>query len=161
MVYLSVPQFRCAQVLPIQQAADPRHLDGLAKNVRLGDDGRYHWHWDPQAVGNRNVDLAQRQVRLEACARNLTLPTLLVRGGLSDVLTEEGANEFLGLCPQAEYVNVEGAAHMVAGDRNDIFSGAVLEFLSRMVPLDGAPAQAPHQLTPRHLGPPGDLTDLP
>ena len=26
----------------------PRHLDGLAKNVRLGDDGRYHWHWDPR-----------------------------------------------------------------------------------------------------------------
>src|SRR5436190_14009144 len=62
----------------------PRNLDGLAKNVRLGDDGRYHWHWDPRfRAGARN--LQQRTERLEECARNLNLPTLLVRGGLSDV----------------------------------------------------------------------------
>jgi pimeloyl-ACP methyl ester carboxylesterase len=139
----------------------PQNLDGLAKNVRLGDDGRYHWHWDPKAMGRRDVDFGQRHERLEACARNLTLPTLLVRGGLSDVLTEEGAKEFLELCPHAEYVNVEGAAHMVAGDRNDIFSGAVIDFLARTVPVDGTPVQAPHDLSPRHLGPPGDITDVP
>jgi non-heme chloroperoxidase len=143
------------------QRTRPRNLEGLGKNVRVGDDGRYHWHWDPQAMGRRDVDFNQRQDRLEACARHLTLPTLLVRGGLSDILTEEGAKEFLDLCPQAEYVNVEGAAHMVAGDRNDIFSGAVIDFLSRTVPVDGAPVHAPHPLAPRHLGPPGDLTDVP
>jgi pimeloyl-ACP methyl ester carboxylesterase len=137
-----------------------RNLDGLAKNVRLGTDGRYHWHWDPKAMGGGRVDLGQRQARLEACARNLTLPTLLVRGGLSDVLTEEGAQEFLELCPQAEYVSVDGAAHMVAGDRNDIFSTAVVDFLSRTVPIDRPPMHAPHQMVHRRLGPP-DLTDVP
>jgi pimeloyl-ACP methyl ester carboxylesterase len=108
----------------------PRNLDGLAKNVRLGDDGRYHWHWDPKFRGGRR-DLAQRTDRLEACARNLTLPALLVRGGLSDILTEEGARSFLELCPHSEYVNVTGAGHMVAGDRNDVFADAVLDFLTR------------------------------
>ena len=68
------------------------------------------------------------------CADNLTLPTLLVRGGLSDVLSEAGARSFLAQCPQAEYVNVENAAHMVAGDRNDIFAGSVIEFLQRAAP---------------------------
>ena len=29
----------------------PTNLAGLAKNVRLGDDGRYHWHWDPRFRG--------------------------------------------------------------------------------------------------------------
>src|SRR5215207_4593175 len=101
----------------------PRNLDGLAKNVRLGDDGRYHWHWDPRfRTGPRN--LAKRTERLEECARNLELPTLLVRGGLSDILTEEGAQSFLALCPHSEYVNVTGAGHMVAGDRNDVFADA-------------------------------------
>ena len=57
------------------------------------------------------------------------LPTLLVRGGLSDVLSEEGAKAFLELCPHSEYVHVSDAAHMVAGDRNDIFGDAVIEFL--------------------------------
>lgn len=121
----------------------PRNLDGLAKNVRLGDDGRYHWHWDPRFRRNRR-DLKAREERLLACSRNLDLPTLLVRGGLSDVLSEEGAAEFLELCPHAEYVNVTGAAHMVAGDRNDIFATSVIEFLQRVVPVTGDPVRSPH-----------------
>ena len=138
----------------------PRNLDGLAKNVRLGDDGRYHWHWDPRFRRNRR-DLKAREARLWACSRNLDLPTLLVRGGLSDVLSEEGAAEFLELCPHAEYVNVTGAAHMVAGDRNDIFATSVIEFLQRVVPVTGDPVRAPHQLHPPPEGPPGDIHDVP
>jgi non-heme chloroperoxidase len=138
----------------------PRRLDGLAKNVRLGDDGRYHWHWDPKSR-ERNVNLEQRQVRLEVCARNLTLPTLLVRGGMSDLLSEDGARAFLDICPQAEYVNVTGAAHMVAGDRNDIFANAVIDFLSRTVPVGGTPKQPPHQPNPRPSSTGGDVTDVP
>jgi non-heme chloroperoxidase len=117
------------------QRERPKSLDGLAKNVRLGEDGKYHWHWDPKTRAEEYVDYEEREKRLTACARNLTLPTLLVRGGLSDVLSEEGAQGFLALCPHSEYVNVTGAAHMVAGDRNDIFANAVIEFLSRTVPV--------------------------
>ncbi|MCB1741417.1 MAG: alpha/beta hydrolase [Gammaproteobacteria bacterium] len=111
----------------------PRKLDGLAKNVRLGADGRYYWHWDPAWRKNRSPRQMYRD-RLHECAERLALPTLLVRGGLSDVLSEEGARAFLEQVPHAEYVNVENAAHMVAGDRNDIFGNAVIEFLSRTVP---------------------------
>ncbi len=142
------------------QRARPRSLDGLAKNVRLGDDGRYHWHWDPAyRSGARNLE--GRQARLEACARSLTLPTLLVRGGLSDILTEEGAQGFLDLCPHSEYVNVTGAAHMVAGDRNDVFADAVIDFLARTVPPRGPAVQPPHQPVPRPVGPPGGVIDVP
>jgi non-heme chloroperoxidase len=112
----------------------PRLLDGLAKNVRLGADGKYHWHWDPARRRSRGDQPANRE-RLHASANNLTLPTLLVRGGLSDVLSEEGAQSFLRQCPHAEYVNVANAAHMVAGDRNDIFAGSVIGFLKRVVPV--------------------------
>jgi pimeloyl-ACP methyl ester carboxylesterase len=137
----------------------PRTLDGLAKNVRLGDDGKYHWHWDPKfRIGPR--DLIHRHARLEACAANLMLPTLLVRGGLSDVLSEEGAQSFLATCPHSEYVNVHGAAHMVAGDRNDIFADAVIEFLSRAIPV-GDRQQSVHRAGPHHEGPSGDVIDVP
>jgi len=111
----------------------PRQLDGLAKNVRLGADGKYHWHWDPARRHHWGNRQAHRE-RLHACADRLTLPTLLVRGGLSDVLSEAGAQSFLKQCPHAEYVNVANAAHMVAGDRNDIFAGSVISFLQRVVP---------------------------
>ncbi|MGK2914511.1 MAG: alpha/beta fold hydrolase [Porticoccaceae bacterium] len=136
----------------------PKNLDGLAKNVRLGADGKYHWHWDPRFRSMRR-DLPLRRQRMEACARRLTLPTLLVRGGLSDVLSEEGAQGFLGLCKHSEYVNVANAGHMVAGDRNDVFGNAVIEFLSRKVPVSGEPVQPAHETHPHREGP--DVNDLP
>ncbi len=138
----------------------PSDLSGLAKNVRLGEDGRYHWHWDPRFIGGRR-DVDKRQQRLEACARALTLPTMLVRGGLSDVLSEAGAREFLQLCPHTEYVNVTGASHMVAGDRNDIFGTAVVDFLARAVPVDGSPVHPPHATQPRSSADSADITDIP
>jgi pimeloyl-ACP methyl ester carboxylesterase len=138
----------------------PPTLDGLAKNVRLGADGKYHWHWDPRyRASARNLE--QRTRRLEACSANLDLPTLLVRGGLSDLLSEAGAQAFLKLCPTAAYVSVTGAGHMVAGDRNDIFAKAVTEFLARVVPVDGEPLRPPHAVKPLQDDSAADTVDVP
>jgi pimeloyl-ACP methyl ester carboxylesterase len=62
-------------------------------------------------------------------ARQLAVPVLLVRGRQSDLLSEEGARQFLELVPHARYADVGGAGHMVAGDRNDAFNDAVVGFL--------------------------------
>ncbi|MEE3187879.1 MAG: alpha/beta hydrolase [Actinomycetota bacterium] len=113
----------------------PRTLDGLAKNVRLWPDGRYRWHWDPEFM-QRKRSLSDRIPRQEDAAKNVHCASLLVRGGLSDVLSEDGAQAYLKLVPHAHYSNVGEAAHMVAGDRNDIFVAAVLEFLSEVAPAD-------------------------
>ena len=116
----------------------PRDLSGLRKNVRLRDDGRWVWHWDPRFItgsrGSRDETRASFTTpeRLQAAARRLTLPTLLVRGRASDLLSEEGAKELLALVPHAEFVDVAGAGHMVAGDRNDIFNEAIVGFLDRL-----------------------------
>ena len=138
----------------------PKDLAGLAKNLRRTPDGKFRWHWDPRFMTLRR-DMDKRTVRLEACARALKLPALLVRGGLSDVLSEAGAQHFRTLCPHSEYVNITGAGHMVAGDRNDIFGSAVIEFLARTVPVGGSPLQPAHAPQPHHQGPPGDLIDVP
>jgi len=50
---------------------------------------------------------------------------------MSDLVTEERAVEFLARFPKIEFVDVGGAGHMVAGDRNDFFADAVVEFLAR------------------------------
>jgi pimeloyl-ACP methyl ester carboxylesterase len=63
--------------------------------------------------------------------RALTAPTLLVRGTKSDVLSAEGVEHFVALCPHAQTIDVAGAAHMVAGDRNDLFGDAMRGFLDR------------------------------
>ncbi len=108
----------------------PADLAGLRKNLRQGEDGRWRWHWDPAFLrpGRRPTRYADTDRLLEA-ARRLAVPTLLVRGRESDVVSEEGAAEFLRAAPHARFVDVSKAGHMVAGDRNDAFSAAVLEFL--------------------------------
>ena len=107
----------------------PNDLGGLAKNLRTGKDGRYRWHWDPAFLsGDCNINPAEFTDRMLGCSKRLSIPTLLVRGGLSDVLSEEACREFLSLVPHAEFVDVANAAHMVAGDRNDRFTQAVLPF---------------------------------
>lgn len=108
----------------------PRDRTGLAKNLRLGADGRYRWHWDPRFIdGTRRPDAVRNPERLERAARAIRVPALLVRGRQSDVVTEDGARAFLDLVPHARYVDVSGAGHMVAGDRNDRFTDAVVGFL--------------------------------
>jgi pimeloyl-ACP methyl ester carboxylesterase len=142
------------------QRKRPRTVEGLAKNVRLGADGRYHWHWDPRLV-SRPRDLERRRARLTACSRRLTLPTLLVRGGTSDVVSEDGVRDFLTLCPHAEYVNIMQAGHMVAGDRNDVFGRAAIAFLERAVPVTGSPTHLPRQASATPLAIGEDVTDVP
>ena len=112
----------------------PSDNSGLAKNLRLGEDGRYRWHWDPRFLmrARRTVDGRKKYVeRLMNAVASLTVPTLLVRGRMSDIVSPETAKEFLELVPHAEYVDVEDAAHMVAGDKNDVFANSVVDFLTR------------------------------
>src|SRR5829696_2055450 len=121
----------------------PRDLSGLTKNLRLKDDGRWYWHWDPRFMALQEPDEpgldgipSRRMVqaeRLEDAARRLRLPTLLVRGASSDLLSEEGAAAMRALVPHAQQVDVAGAGHMVAGDRNDRFNSAVVQFLEETV----------------------------
>ena len=112
----------------------PSDLGGLSKNLRERD-GRWYWHWDPAFIGGRlgGADETRASLidpaRLREAARGLNVPTLLVRGRQSDLLSEEGAQELLQLVPHAQMVDVAGAGHMVAGDRNDLFNDAVVSFL--------------------------------
>ncbi len=114
----------------------PRSLDGLKKNLRKSEDGRWRWHWDPSFIeGDKSISSApvDFQQRLLDAASDLDIPTLLVRGGRSELVSEEHAQEFLRLAPHAHYADVSEAGHMVAGDKNDIFSDAVIKFLDEVV----------------------------
>ena len=107
---------------------------GLAKNLRLSPDGRYRWHWDPAFIdgpASAAVGREEARARLVENAGQLAVPTLLVRGSRSDIVTEAEIEEFRALAPDAEFVDVAGAGHMVAGDRNDAFGAAILDFLAR------------------------------
>jgi pimeloyl-ACP methyl ester carboxylesterase len=117
----------------------PPSQEGLKKNLRLHADGRWRWHWDPRFIdGPRSVgsSRADSEDHLVAMARLLRKPTLLVRGGSSEIVQAAHVREFLELVPHAEYLDVTDARHMVAGDRNDQFSAAILDFLGRLCPAE-------------------------
>lgn len=113
----------------------PRDLMGLTKNLRMCDDGRYRWHWDPRFLESRHPDATHRDIlhkRNVVAAKGLGIPVLLVRGRQSELVSEEHVREFLEYVPHAKYTDVSDAGHMVAGDRNDLFSDAVLAFLDEL-----------------------------
>ena len=115
----------------------PKNLDGLEKNLRQRADGRWMWHWDPRssAAGSARPTRPARRSSTatgSTTRRGAHVPTLLVRGRMSDLLSEEGARELLELVPHAQMADVAGAGHMVAGDRNDMFNDAVVEFLEEL-----------------------------
>jgi pimeloyl-ACP methyl ester carboxylesterase len=124
----------------------PANHRRLEKNLRLkpgpnGGTPRYYWHWDPEFLRVWH-DLAhmaptpagetqkmQQEERLFDAARHLNMPTLIVRGGMSDVVSEKVMTEFLDVVPHAQSINVADASHMVAGDSNHAFTKAVINFL--------------------------------
>ena len=109
----------------------PKDISGLKKNLRLKADGRWYWHWDPKYIDRRDREDPSRVERVREVTPNIKLPTLLIRGGSSDVVSPEGVKDFLELLPTAQFIDVADAGHMVAGDKNDIFTDAVMEFLGR------------------------------
>lgn len=121
-----------AEYLPNRRK--PRSLAGLEKNLRRDDcDGRYRWHWDPAFIdGPRSINTDRMTLpdRLDRICADLQIPTLLVRGARSELVSEEAVAHFCKLVPHSAYADVSGAGHMVAGDSNDAFTQAVAEFLN-------------------------------
>jgi pimeloyl-ACP methyl ester carboxylesterase len=111
----------------------PADLSGLSKNLRLHDDGRYRWHWDPAFLKAKQKNdprlAAEVQENMLAAAGNLSLPVLLIRGQNSELVSMEHVKEFQQRVPHAKFTDIRDAGHMVAGDKNDVFASAVEEFL--------------------------------
>jgi pimeloyl-ACP methyl ester carboxylesterase len=92
-------------------------------------DGRLRWHWDPRLLDEIAHDSASHQPLLIDAAQRVRIPTLLISGGASDLVSHRTIDEFLALVPHARHVVVPHATHMVAGDDNIVFTRHVLEFL--------------------------------
>ncbi|WP_022974799.1 alpha/beta fold hydrolase [Nevskia ramosa] len=118
------------------QRRRPRDPSGLMKNLRKRADGRLHWHWDPAFVANAQVvsEPPRFTERLYEAAARVRVPTLLVRGMESDIVSEDSIAEFRIHLPALEVCDVAAAGHMVAGDRNDAFNDGVSGFLRRHLP---------------------------
>jgi pimeloyl-ACP methyl ester carboxylesterase len=113
----------------------PRDPSGLMANLRLRDDGRLHWHWDPRLIdGEHALEPPAFSDALLYASRRVSLPVMLVRGLRSDIVSDAGVEEFRSVIPHLEVFEVSQAGHMVAGDKNDAFNVGVLNFLGQHFP---------------------------
>lgn len=107
----------------------PKSTDGLRKNLVQGDDGRWRWHWDPKFLRTSDDPRGgASEVRAEEAAKRIAVPTLLVRGAQSDIVSEEGFDRMHQIIPHAKRSRVT-AGHMIAGDDNDVFTAELNAFL--------------------------------
>jgi pimeloyl-ACP methyl ester carboxylesterase len=121
---------------------DSIKAESLMRNLRTRPDGRLEWHYDkyfrtpaptPESQYRSRIGGLTHEELLED-ARKIAVPTLVVRGAMSDVLSDEGVRELQEAIPHAEAAIVDRAGHQVAGDRNDAFLVAVAPFLERRYP---------------------------
>ena len=111
----------------------------LNRYLRRRDDGRYYWHWDPRfsesitrSRDNSNEERDGGLSSLSNAVSKLTLPVHLIRGGSSDLVSEDAVAHLRELVPDVHYTDIAGAGHMVVGDRNDAFCSAILTFLDQV-----------------------------
>jgi pimeloyl-ACP methyl ester carboxylesterase len=114
----------------------PDDVSGLMKNLRRREDGRLVWHWDPGFLDTPWRTQRQRSTdRLLEAAARVQVPSLLVRGLRSNIVSESGVEEFCRHLPTLEICDVSAAGHMVVGDSNEAFNRCVLSFLRRHMPI--------------------------
>ncbi|WP_269791264.1 alpha/beta hydrolase [Stenotrophomonas sp. Iso1] len=117
--------------------------ESLRALLRLTDDGRWNWHWDPRLVDELARDSEQHQDAIAEAARRVECPLLLISGGRSDLVSPKTVEEFMTLVPHAQHVHLPDATHMVAGDDNNAFTTAVLNYLDAL-PSAAASARTEH-----------------
>jgi pimeloyl-ACP methyl ester carboxylesterase len=102
-------------------------------NLKQLPNGKWGWKYDTYfSQGHaRPVDIKQMHDELAADVKKITCPTLLVKGGESDVFSLDGAREFQELIPGSEFALVPKAGHSVMGDNPAGFEAAVRAFYTK------------------------------
>lgn len=126
--FASLDEAAVAVTAYLPHRAKPRSVEGLRRNLRRSEDGRWRWHWDPRMMSGPVDDPTVRLENLESAARGLKVPVLLVHGQLSDVVTTRGIDELRRWAPHLEVLTLPHVGHTAAGDDNDAFTEILLSW---------------------------------
>jgi len=96
--------------------------------------GRLMWHWDRRMLTEFVEHSEHLQDDIREAARQIKVPTLLISGGKSDIVSKHTVEDFLQLVPHALHHHLPDATHMVAGDDNDAFNDTLLNFKRTLSP---------------------------
>ena len=107
-------------------------LGALKYSIRQRADGKWTWKYDKllRTPGQRFRQLTSEQL-WEAVGK-ITCPTLVMRGGDSDIFADETMQKMQLVIPNCTTVTIPRAGHLVAGDNPADFLVAVNELLGRV-----------------------------
>lgn len=114
---------------PRMDPAGSSRMSETLRRVATANGGR----WDSRILDSFDTPAAEG--RLIDAARQLKVPTLIVRGERSTLSTPESVAELAGCIADVEAVEISDAGHLVAVDQADAFNALLLDFLERRVPL--------------------------
>jgi esterase len=102
----------------------------LMHNLRQTPEGGWRWKYDRRRFQNidREAHTAERRRLAEGLSR-ITCPSLIVRGGDSDVFLEEDAVSLANRLPHGRHVTIADAGHTVQGDNPKALVAAIRNFL--------------------------------
>ncbi|HEV8032186.1 MAG TPA: alpha/beta hydrolase [Stellaceae bacterium] len=120
------------KALKFNPRRDPTILRrSLMHNLRQQPDGTWKWKYDTRrfkALG-QDSHRAERAALADGLAR-ITCPSLVVRGGESDVFHEEDAERLAARLPHGRHVTVPKAGHTVQGDNPKDLVAELRRFLA-------------------------------
>jgi esterase len=135
--FASTPELDSADAF-LQRAVkfNPLRNPGVLKrslyyNLRQTPTGKWALKHDQRRASEEYsaITTAQRE-RIAQQIPQINCPVLIVRGALSDVLTDDAADRFARSLPKGRWVRVEDAGHNVQGDNPKGLLEELLPFLS-------------------------------
>ena len=104
----------------------------ILHNLKQLPSGKWTWKYDKllRSPDRRLGSDPQMTERLWGYVESLKCPTLVVRGGASDVVALDTAEAMQKRIPNGTMATVENAGHLVMGDNPMGFQRAVTEFLA-------------------------------
>ncbi len=97
------------------------------KNIKKDENDHFSWKLNYYSLFQNTHKIMEQVVGFEP----FTKPTLFIRGGDSDYITDEDIPEIMEWFPYAEIKTIEGASHWVHADNPKVFMEMVIKFLSK------------------------------
>jgi esterase len=102
----------------------------LTHNLKRLPSGKWTWKYDKALRSGERSFQASALLNLWDDVRTIQCPTLIIKGGESDILSSESAGKLQAAIPGSQLAIVPGAGHSVMGDNPEAFVGAVAAFLA-------------------------------
>ncbi len=127
---LDSPQAFLERAVRFNPIRDPAVLRrSLHYNLRQTPAGKWTFKHDQRRRSDDATrSFAEERARLVSDLSRIRCPTLVVRGALSDVLTDAAAEKFARSLPDGRWVRVEKSGHNVQGDNPRALLDAMLAF---------------------------------